>query len=86
MTTYFFHLRDGVDLLLDPDGRRLPSLDAVAAAAMREARALISAEAMTGKISLIPHIDVEDQDGTVVHSLAFEDAVEIERPQLAAAE
>jgi hypothetical protein len=79
MQTYFFHLRDGVDVLLDPEGRLLPSIEAVAAAAMREARALISAEAKNGKISLISYIDVEDQQGKVIHTLSFEDAVKVER-------
>lgn len=79
MQTYFFHLRNGSDVLLDPEGRSLPSIEAVAAAAMREARALISAEVINGHISLISHINVEDQAGQVVHSLSFEDAVRIER-------
>ena len=79
MQTYYFHLRNGSDVLLDPEGRSLPSIEAVAAAAMREARALISAEVTTGKVSLISYIDVEDQAGQVVHTLSFEDAVRIER-------
>ena len=66
-------------MLLDPDGRQLPSLDAVAAAALFEARAIISADAKMGKILLNQQIDVEDQRGTVVHSLSFDEAVQVVR-------
>jgi hypothetical protein len=75
--TYYFHLRDGTDVLLDPDGRLLPSLAAVAGAALFEARAIISADAKAGKISLAQSIDVENQSGEVVHTIAFADAVKI---------
>jgi len=53
MPTYFFHLRDGDDLLLDPEGRLLDGLGAIAALALDEARAPISAHARTGRSSSI---------------------------------
>jgi len=77
--TYYFHLRDGTDVLLDPDGRALPSLAAAAGVALLEARAIISAEAKGGQISLDQSIDVEDEAGQVVHSLAFTEAIQINR-------
>jgi len=77
--TYYFHLRDGTDVLLDPDGRVLPNLDAVVGTALNEARAIISADARGGSISLRHRIDVEDELGAVVHSINFEDAVKIDR-------
>lgn len=77
MQTYYFHLRDGTDVLLDPVGRLLPSLSAVAGAALFEARAIISADAKGGEISLGQSIDVEDESGALVHSIAFVDAVRI---------
>ena len=61
METYFFHLRDGKNVLLDPEGRSLPSLEAVAGAALFEARAIISADAIAGKIVLNQAIEVEDR-------------------------
>ena len=79
LQTYYFHLRDGTDVLLDPDGQVLPSLDAVVGAALYEARAIISADAKGGSISLRHRIDVEDELGAVVHSIDFEDAVKIDR-------
>jgi hypothetical protein len=79
MKTYFFHLRDGVDVLLDPDGRQLTGLPAAIAAALVEARSIIGADALLGTILLEQRIDVEDELGTIVHSLEFEDAVQLVR-------
>ena len=78
MDTYYFHLRDGTDVLLDPDGRSLPSLGAVAGAALYEARAIISADAIGGRIRLNQAIEVEDEQGQTVCRVAFTDAVLVE--------
>ena len=77
MPLYFFHLRDGEDILLDPDGRELEGPGAIALCALIEARALLGEEVRSGRIRLNQRIDVEDADGLVVHSLAFGDAIEI---------
>ena len=79
MSLYFFHLRDGVDILLDPEGRELDSMAAIAAAALADARSIIGDDAFRGRIDLDQRIDVEDTDGKLVHRLEFEDAVEIVR-------
>jgi hypothetical protein len=84
MGQYFFHLRDGADVLLDREGVELEGLAAVSAMALREARSLISHDALTGSINLRQHLDVEDASGTVIHRLQFEDAVSLLRsPDLA---
>ena len=74
---YFFHLRDGQDQLLDPDGRELASLEAVQAATLREARSLISHDALDGHIRLDQRLEVQSRDGRVVHTLSLADAVTI---------
>jgi len=79
MPLYYFHLRNGRDALLDPDGQTLIDMNAIVGTALREARAIIGADALDGKIWLAQHIDVEDACGAIVHRLDFEDAVEIER-------
>jgi hypothetical protein len=80
MALYYFHLRDGVDVVLDAEGRELPDMDAVAKAALREARGVLSAEMRTGHVDLDQSIDVEDSTGLVVHRLRFADAVTIAWP------
>ncbi len=77
MPLYYFHLRDGEDILLDPEGTDLDGEVAIAKATLAAARSLISDDALNGHISLHYHIDVEDEAGKVVHSLAFDDAVTI---------
>jgi hypothetical protein len=78
MTLYYFHLRDGVDILIDEEGRQLESLASVAEAALAEARSIISADAESGHIRLDQRIDVEDETRTIVHTLEFADAVTID--------
>ena len=76
MALYFFHLVDGADLLLDPDGREIDP-GSVHAAALAEARAMIAADARVGHIRLDQRIDVNDAGGTTVCSVPFEDALKI---------
>lgn len=81
MSLYFFHLRDGVDVLLDPEGREIERVDQIADLALKEARAIIGDEALSGTILLDKHIDVEDATGTIVYALPFTNAVEIVWPK-----
>jgi hypothetical protein len=76
MATYYFHLCDGTDVLLDPDGRELDGRS-VPAAALTEARAIIAADAQGGHIRLDQRIEVLDSAGATIHRLSFEDAVSV---------
>ena len=80
MSLYFFHLRDGIDILLDPEGRQLDGPDEIPSAVLKEARSIIAHDAMNGRIVLKQHIDVEDESGNILHTLHFADAVEIDYP------
>lgn len=77
MPQYFFHLRDGIDILLDPEGRSLAGPEAVSDEAIEEARSLISHEARDGRIRLDQRIEVQDASGSLVCTVEFADAVEI---------
>ena len=79
MPLFFFHLRDGTDIVLDPEGRELDR-DSIPQAALKEARSIIAHDAQSGRIKLNQRIDVEDEFRAVLHSLNFVDAVEIVRP------
>ena len=68
---------DGVDTLLDDEGCELADLAAVAKQALREARSLISQEALSGAINLAQRLEVEDALGVVVYRLDFEDAIAV---------
>ncbi len=79
MTKLYFHLHDGIDRILDPEGAEL-TLDEAAARVLIEARALIADDVRAGRINLRQRIDVEDAEGRVLRTLAFADAVEIIGP------
>ena len=77
MARYFFHLRDGIDCSLDPEGRELDDLDAAKRVALLSARETLSHDMKDGRINLHYRIDVEDGVGTILHTVAFRDAFEI---------
>ena len=79
MQTFYFHLRNGSDTLLDYEGRKLSNVDSVMAIALLEARAIIAADALDGKVALGQRIDVQDALGAIVHTLQFEDAIHLTR-------
>jgi len=79
MARYYFHLRDGIDVLLDEEGRELDE-KAIQSAALIEARSIISDDAREGRIRLDQRLDIEDAAHAIVYSLAFVDAVQIVEP------
>ena len=81
MARDYFHLRDGEDILLDPEGRELNHPGAIEQMALNEARAIIGDDARGGTIGLNQRIDVETEAGELVHRLRFADAVVIVQPQ-----
>ena len=80
MPKYFFHLIDSVDVLLDPEGNEMPS-EAVVGAALLQARDCMAADVKSGRLDLHYRIDVHDEAGELVHTLPFEDAVEVVPPR-----
>jgi hypothetical protein len=77
MALYYFHLRDGQDVLLDPEGVELADPAAVEQRALAAARSIMSSEVLEGRLPLDMRIDVEDSSGAVVHRLTFPDAIRI---------
>jgi len=75
MPLFFFHLRNSEDLITDQIGRELAGLEEARSEALVEARALIAADARTGKIDFDQRIEVEDADGSIVHVLPLARAV-----------
>lgn len=74
---YYFHYHDGIDLLLDSEGRSFDHREAIVAAALREARTQVSVDALEGRINLDCEIRVENEAGEAVHSIRFGDAVDV---------
>jgi hypothetical protein len=81
MPKYFFHLRDGQDDLLDPEGTVLLGIAEAQECALQHARSIIADDALGGVINLDQRIDVEDEKGTLLHSKPLVDAVSIKLPE-----
>jgi hypothetical protein len=81
MPRFYFHLRDGVDETLDPEGHDMPDMAALRRAVMRNARDVLGGSlTIDGIIDLRYRIDAEDESGKVVYSLPFKHAVSIIPP------
>jgi hypothetical protein len=78
MSLYFFHLCDGGDILLDPEGREIADASLIADLALKEARAMISQDALGGRIVFHQFVEVRDESGELIHRLPFRDAVTID--------
>ena len=76
MPLYFMHLHNSTDELLDPDGLILPE-EAVAGAALTAARDCMAHDLRSGRIDLRYRIDVQNEEGEIVHTLHFADAFEL---------
>lgn len=77
MPTYYLHLRDGHDDLLDEEGHVFPTVGDLTRGVLRTARDIIAADVLKGVVNFAQRIDAEDSDGAVVHSLEFRDAVTV---------
>ena len=77
LARYFFHLRHRSDQLLDREGVELVGVAAARAAALNAARDTLSHDMRSGALDLRYRIDVEDEAGAEVYSIALRDAFTI---------
>jgi hypothetical protein len=77
MPHFYFHLHNDTNVP-DESGKKLRDLEAARAYALTMARFEISEGAKRdGRINLSHRIDVEDEDGAVLATVHFRDAVQI---------
>lgn len=77
MPRYFLNLRNGAQELRDPEGMECESLQKLRRTMLVMVRDMLSADIREGVVDLSFRLDAEDEDGAIVDSLAFEDAVKI---------
>jgi hypothetical protein len=75
---YFFHLCDGHEVVIDPEGREIDDRSRIAEFALKEARAIVSQDALGGRIKLEQRIEVRNDAGKLVLQLSFRDAVTVD--------
>jgi len=77
MARYFMHLRDGVDELLDAEGKDFANMEELRKWVMFTVRDLLAADIRNGLIDFRYRIDAEDEAGAIVYTLAFKHALNI---------
>nr|WP_294816879.1 hypothetical protein [uncultured Sphingomonas sp.] len=78
MAHYYLNLIDGHGFTPDREGEDFPDLDAARERAKEGVRSILSDEIKSaGLINLRGRIDIADQQGSVVTTLPFRDAVEL---------
>jgi hypothetical protein len=82
MGRYHFNVRNGTGYTRDDEGQELSDLDQVRRKAVEGARSLLSAEALTGDLDLRGRIEVTDERGEIVITVAFRDAIDVKTGEL----
>lgn len=77
MPRFFLHLSDGY-LVCDEDGMIFDDAEGAREEAIRAARDMMSDQVRQGRLSLRDRIDVADEAGKPIFTLAFRDAVDID--------
>ncbi|HEV2867606.1 MAG TPA: Crp/Fnr family transcriptional regulator [Allosphingosinicella sp.] len=79
MPRFFFHIRNGNGFTEDEEGQELQDERQAEKVAVRSARSLLSAEATEGEIDLRGAIEVADEGGGEVMTVAFRDVLGFKR-------
>ena len=74
MPRYFFHFHNALDAM-DPEGELLPDSDAARGEAIDIAREVAADMASQGVLDLDCHVEVCDENGTVLATVPFRDVV-----------
>jgi hypothetical protein len=77
MPRYYFHICNGNGFVEDEEGQELPDLEAARAVALNCARDIMAADVRRGALDLSSFIEIEDASRQLVHTLGFEDAVDL---------
>ena len=79
MPRFYFDLHNDVETI-DPEGKKLPDVEAAKKVLLAEVREMIQASVENhGKIDLRHYIDLRDEAGTIVQVMHFEDALTVTR-------
>jgi hypothetical protein len=75
MGRYYFNVRSSDELLEDDEGQSFPSVDEALAYAIRAAREIMSGRVAAGKQPNHRTFEIMDEDGRLVLSFPFLDAL-----------
>jgi hypothetical protein len=72
MPMYYFHIRDGSSLEVDPDGTELPDISAAHAEALKVAHELLREVTDLGQTAVL---EIADEHGRTVLTMPLSDAL-----------
>lgn len=75
MPRFFLHIRDGDDLIEDPDGSVLPDVEAARAEALASARDILAGLLKAGRILNGQCIEIVDEFGILRATVLMRDAI-----------
>jgi hypothetical protein len=78
MPKFYFHIRDGQNLTLDPEGAEFETLEAARVEAMNSARELLSHRILRGDVVDGQAFELTGEDGTVLNIVRFKDVMRLE--------
>src|SRR4051794_14949803 len=71
MPLFFFHLREGAELVEDLEGHELPDFDTARSEAISSAREIVAERILTGKAIDEDEIQLCDESGVVLERVPF---------------
>ena len=79
MPRYYFHICNGSGFVEDEEGQELADLEAARAFAVRSARSIMASDVQRGMLDLSSFIEIEDPQHQLVHTLGFDEAIDVTR-------
>jgi hypothetical protein len=77
MALYYLHVCNGTGFVEDEEGHELAGDDEARSAAIRSARDLMASEIRDGILNLASFIEVEDESHTLLFTVGFAEALQI---------
>jgi hypothetical protein len=77
MPRFYFHVCNGAGFVEDEEGQELPDLDAARHVAVTSARGIMAEDVQRGMLDLSSFIEIEDSEKHLVHTLGFDDAIDL---------
>lgn len=77
MARFFLHLRDGTELMEDPDGSELPDLNAARAEARDAARDIMAGMVRAGELLDGQQIEIRDAAGALLEIVRLKDVLRL---------
>jgi len=71
MPRYFFHIRDGEKMEVDPEGVEFPTLESAVLDAQAAAREMLAERLLTGERLDGQRLEIADETGSVLQVVTF---------------